>query len=477
MNAMRSWQRRTPVAVVVSATLAGLVTLITSAVSPSLAQGLTTSRELSTASVSRAARPACEDGSTNETAVLSLTQIFKLALCQSVLYRQAKASAAEQQANSDLVRAGFQPLVTLSSALSRKRIPLGSDSSNVDSKSFSTLIGLSWVIFDFGQRNALLSASQEQLAAALLGLDSSELQAIADALRLYVEAVGAWERLAVVVQAQDAARQSVVIAQGRYEGQIGTLADKLLADTTLAQATLERVRAETAWDIARGALALSLGWTVGRTVALDGWRAEATQAWGTTELGTLDRVTDDALQLHPRAQALKAEVRALQARAEALRFESRGSVSLSSSIGASRALEPGAVTSRNLNGSVFYSVPLFQGDTTAARRAQFEAQIEGRNTQYLGIERELKLELWKALRQLQADEESLTAAAAFLKSATASLDVATGRYKAGVASLTELLAAQTNLTTARFQQSQAMVATLASKIRLVVASGRLPIRF
>ncbi|MES2414660.1 MAG: TolC family protein [Pseudomonadota bacterium] len=437
-------------------------------------QGLTASRELSAASLERSTRTSCPDANDDKTGILTLRDIFKLALCQSVTFRQAQATVAEQQASADLARADFQPQVVLSNEVSGNRIPLGSDAGVVNAKSASTFLGLSWVLFDFGQRDALLNASREQLASALLGLDAGELQAIADTLRLYVEAVAAWERLGVVAQAQDAAKQNLRIAQGRYEGQIGTLADKLLAETTLAQANLESVRAATAWDIARGALSLSLGRPVGRMLALDGWRKDAAETW---DVGPVDTLAEEALQVHPRAQALKAEIRALESRAEAVRKEGFGSVSVNAGVGASRSLQGNSSTSRNLNGSVVYSIPFFRGNADNARRAQFEAQAEGRKAQYTGIERELKLALWTAVRQLQADEESIAASAAFLKSATAGLDVTTGRYKAGVATLTELLAAQTSLTTAKFQQSQAMVALLGSKIRLVVASGRLPIKF
>ena len=64
------------------------------------------------------------------------------------------------------------------------------------------------------------------------------------------------------------ARQSVQAAQVKYDAFVVSLAERLQAQTALAQATLDRVRAEGVWETARGLLALAMGLSVDQALGL-----------------------------------------------------------------------------------------------------------------------------------------------------------------------------------------------------------------
>jgi outer membrane protein len=69
--------------------------------------------------------------------------------------------------------------------------------------------------------------------------------------------------------------QTAAAALARYQAQVGNLIDRLQAQTALAQATLERVRAQSIWETARGLLALALGGDIAQPLSLADWESWA----------------------------------------------------------------------------------------------------------------------------------------------------------------------------------------------------------
>jgi len=118
-------------------------------------------------------------------------------------------------------------------------------------------------------------------------------------------------------------------------------------------------------------------------------------------------------------------------------------------------------------------VPLFEGlgptyDALAARasaeasRARAEAAGQG-----------VALEVWISLQALRTSGRRLDSARDLLESASASADVAGGRYREGVGSILDLLNAQAALELARAEDVRARTDWLVSVARLARATGRI----
>ena len=412
---------------------------------------------------------ACSVLNPNPPERLTLSDVLERVLCKSPVLRQALASVQEQQAAVDLAGNAFRPRFNATAEIDGNRIP-NSSINSVDSSVLASF-NLSWVLFDFGLRNANLEQARQTLAAAMATQDSSTLVTLTETLRIYVEALSVWGRLDALREAEAAANQSATIAQARYDAQIGSLSEKLQAQTALAQATLDRTRSDGQWQSSRGALAVAMGLAVQTSIGM----ADVESAFpALDEMPTVELLLTQAKTAHPRIRSLRAEVSALHARLDAVRADGNGSVSLSGTAAASRALGSGnGATDHNLGGSIVVSIPLFNGPEQRARAAQVQAQIYGRQAQLESVERELDTEVWRSAQQVRTETESLVAARQLLTSALLSHQVALGRYKAGVGSLLELLTAQTALANARAQLHEAKLANVQSRIRLTLVSGRL----
>lgn len=399
---------------------------------------------------------------------LTLGEALSSALCQSPTLRQALADVAEQSAGVTLGEVARGPRWTASAGYSSSR---NFNSSGSAGRTLDANVGLSWVLFDFGQRSASLKAARQTLAAAMASQSNAQLEAIRELVRLYGEAVVAAATLEASTEAEASATQTAAAAQARFQAQVGNQIDRLQAQTAQAQATLERVRAQSNWENARGLLALALGADIAQPMRLADWE---TWALADQDLPDINDLRREVRANHPRLRASQAQIEGLRARVDALQAEGKGSVTLNASGGNSRNW--GAAGSGSIptgNAAVVATFPLFKGRETDAQARQVLAQIDSREAEREATLREVETQLWQAHQALRTSQQSLQASERLLESASGAYRVAQGRYKAGVGSILELLSAQAALAAARRERVIAQVGQLTAQTQLSLATGRI----
>jgi outer membrane protein len=411
---------------------------------------------------------ACADLTAPRWDRLTLGDALARTLCQSPALRQALADVAEQSAGVTLSEVARNPRWTASAGYSSAR---NFNSSGSSGRTLDASLGLSWVLFDFGQRSASLQAARQTLAAAMAGQTNAQLDAVRELLRLYGEAVVAAAALEASREAESSASQTAAAAQARYQAQVGNQIDRLQAQTAQAQATLERVRAQSGWENARGLLALALGADIAQPLRLADW-----ESWALPERDgpDLDALRREARANHPRLRASQAQIDGLRARLDAVQAEGKGSVTLSASGGSSRnwgAAGTGSIPTANA--AVVASIPLFNGRETDAQARQVLAQIGAREAERESTQREVDSQLWQAHQAWLTSQQSLQASERLQVSADSAFRVAQGRYRAGVGSMLELLSAQAALADARRQRVSAQVEQLTAQTQLSLATGRI----
>ena len=425
-------------------------------------------------SAAEAPRDLCRQPNGANLRQLTLLGAIEQVLCQSPLLQQALLLVSEQQAGVMAAQSAFRPRVAANAELATNRIPSSNSGSGSLSSSLTGSIGVTWVLYDAGVREANLLQSRQLLSAAEAARQTALLSAVNEALRLYVEAAAASTRLDALREAEDIARQSLAVAQARHEGMVASLAEKLQAQTALAQARLERVRGQGTWDTARGLLSLSLGYPVSTDITL----APIAQAFPkastpSTQAHTSEWMRTVALR-HPRVLSAQADAQALQARLASVKAEDKPNVSVSVGAGSTRDLgTPNSRFEHSLSGSLLASVPLFNATAQQAREQQVLAQLSSREAVVEQVQRDVLAELWRNARLLDTETQNLAAAAQLLEVARQSHDITLGRYKAGVGSLLELLTTQTALANAGAQRTQAQLAQAQARLRLEVAAGQI----
>ncbi|MEX1166425.1 MAG: TolC family protein [Hydrogenophaga sp.] len=414
----------------------------------------------------------CEQMSAPPWDRLRLGDALSLSICRNPLLRQALASVAEQRAGLDLAESAKRPSWTANLGATASR---DASATAGTSRVLRASIDLSWVLFDFGQRDASLTEARQTLIAALSTQGNAVLDAVRDLVQKYGEAVVADAALSAAKEAEATAQLTATAAQARYNAQVGTQIDRLQSQTALAQANLARVRAESDWENARGELALALGADITQPLRLTDW---ATWGLSNNPSPPLESLRQEARAQHPQLTSKEAQIASRQARLSALQAQSKGSLSLTANGGSSRNwggadTASGGASQASRSVGVSASVPLFAGQESRAQQAQALAQIATLEAELEALRREIDTQIWQAHRALLTSEQSVLASERLLTAASSTYEVAQGRYKAGVGSVVDVLNAQSALADARRQRVSALIDRLTAGTQLSLAAGRL----
>jgi TolC family type I secretion outer membrane protein len=376
---------------------------------------------------------------------LGLADVVDLALCNNPQTREAWASARVQAGLVGVAQAPYLPSLTGTVGNNRLRVKAeGQDASNKTLN--SATLSLSWLLYDFGVREANLENARQLLSAAVATQDSTSQQVFLAALQAYYQVHALQAALDAAELSEKAARESLAAAEARYRAGSATPADRLQAQTALSQATLTRIRVGGELKNARGALANAIGLDANRPVQLTPMRALTPP---TDFEQNVDTLIDEARRRRPDLTSAEAQLKAAQASVDANRAAHLPSFSLAAT---PNWVDSSGLTTNTSNIGVSVTIPIFSGFSQTYKVRTAEAQAELKAAQRDRLQLQVALDVWKSYQSLITSTQSMRTTADLLASAEQSEKVALGRYRAGVGSILDLLTAQSALASARQQR-------------------------
>ena len=394
-------------------------------------------------------------------APLSAIDAVDLTLCNNPQTREVWAAARAQAAQVGVAQAAWLP--ALDGRLGASRYQNDGRYYNAN----SAVLTLSWLVFDSGARSANGENARQLLAAAAATQDATVQSLFLSTLQAFYTAQATRAAVVSTTEAERAAREGFNAAESRYNVGVATPADRLLAQTALSQATLNRIRAEGEARNALGALANVMGFKAGQSLAIEPPPAALPDAGFQQEVAAL---IAEAEVRRPDLKAAEAQVKAAQAGVDLVQAQGRPTVSVSTG-------PTWAETDRvSVNGGVIgvtVNVPIFTGFDTTYRVRAAEAQVDVRAAQLDRLRNQVALDVWKAYQSLTTATQSLKTTLDLVASAEQSERVALGRYKAGVGTVLDLLTAQSALASARLQRIQAALDWFVFRATLAQSVGAL----
>jgi TolC family type I secretion outer membrane protein len=390
--------------------------------------------------------------------ILNLFDVVNLALCNNPQTRQVWASSRVQAAQIGVSQGSYFPGVSVSA--SRNRSLPGTNQRTIG-------LMLSYLLYDFGARDANLESARQLLTAASSTQDSTVQAVFLSAVQAYYQTQATQAALEASREAERAAKTSFAAAEARYLAGSATPADKLQAQTAYSQATLNRITAEGTQKKTGGTLANVIGLDANRSVTLSAPTTEAVPADFDRDVNVL---IEEAKRQRPDLIAAEAQVKAAEANADAARAAGKPSISLTAS---TTQVNTAGLASHGSSLGVSLSVPLFSGYAPTYRIRAAEAQIEAQQAQMERVRSQVALDVWNAYQNLVTATQSLRTTADLLQSAEQSERVALGRYQAGVGSILDVLNAQSALASARQQRIQSMLDWNIGRATLAQAMGNL----
>jgi outer membrane protein TolC len=346
-------------------------------------------------------------------------------------------------------------------------------------------LSFQWLLFDFGERHALVSAAEQVSVIANIGFTAAHQELIYRVALAYYTHIAARARVATTEKALRNAKDVQAAAESRYAHGVGTTVDVAQARQVTAQSELAQVQASGQAQDSYVALLAAMGVSplTQLEVADPGQRKLSA-----TLMGPIDQIVAEALARRPDVLSAYAAHQASLARLRAARAEFMPKFFLSATGSyASNTSDvptlPGvgqAPPTLNLSGNRFgttvllgVTVPIYDGGLRRAREGQARADVARTDATLEQVRDEATREIVSAANRVRTSLASLDAANSLASAAQITFDAALDAYRNGVGSTTDATRAESALLEAQNASTDAYSASLSSAATLALAAGAL----
>ena len=408
---------------------------------------------------------------------LTLDQAITLALQSHPSILAVRGTSRAQEARLGAAKSDFYPHLDLTSSYRRATANFApssqtgsslnriaaSESSNESFDNYSASLSLQQLIFDFGKTGAGVEAAREGLRASRWDVEATRENVVVNVKVAYFGLLGARHVVRVDEETVQQFEQHLQQAEGFFN--IGTRPkfDVTKAEVDLTNARLNLIQARNAAEVARVTLANAIGLPdrpIGELEELlDFKKVEITEA----------QALEEALQRRPELLSLVASRRAGEA---SVRSAQRSFFPVLS--GTADYLYRGQEFPLVWNWDVGLNLtfPLFSGYLLNSQLAEARANLTTVEANQEALRQNILLEIRQSYLNLREAGERVSLSTLVVRQAEENLQLANGRFQAGVATSVERTDAQVSLTNAKTSQIQALYDYKVAEARLEKAMGR-----
>jgi outer membrane protein len=402
---------------------------------------------------------------------LTLGELVDYGLRNNSATRIAWANAQSAAASYGSARGAYLPTIDGQVAVARVKTAATQGRVAVEQNVFTPGLTLSYLLFDFGGRGGHVAAARLQAMAAALSHNAAIQDVVLQIEVAYFQYLANRALLEAQRTTMTEAAANLNAAQERRTAGVATIADVLQARTALSQARLTYETTDGNVQTSRGSLAQAVGLPANASYQVDGSAAQRPVA---SVADGVDALIAAAVRDRPDLRSSRATAEAAQARVTETRARLLPSVTVAANLGLtySGAIPRGADT---YNAAVALNVPLFAGLSRRydLRASRFAAEAAAGQAET--VRQQVIFQVFSDYYTLQTATRRVASAEDLLASARQSSEVALGRYKAGVGTVLDLLAAQSALADARAQQVQARLSWSVSLAQLAHDAGLLDV--
>ena len=361
---------------------------------------------------------------------------------------------------------------------------VGADASTSSSGAIAAL-SLEWLVFDFGQREAIVESAQQASIASNIAFTAAHQRVIHEVCLAFYANDAARARVAIAAASLKNAQEIEAAADERYRRGVGTSIDLAQARQATAQARLGDVQARGRAQDAMLALVTAMGISpLARFNVADVSGRPLSKA----SLQPVERIVSDAISRRPDVLGAYAAERASEAAARAAEADFKPKVFMSATgAHASGRLDVTAVPpvgqqsgTFNLSGGHWGStvllgvtVPLYDAGLRKSTLGQARAAADAATAMSERVRDEAVRQIVMAQNALETSLEANEAAQALESAARVNFDAAFDAYGHGVGTTTAVTLAATQLLQAQEAVIDAHSGALSAAATLAFATGAL----
>jgi outer membrane protein len=381
----------------------------------------------------------------------TLNDIVDVGLANNPQTRAAWNAARTASATMSISLGAYLPQINVTLPATKQKMAFAGGRFIVDQTTLTPTASLNLLLFDFGGREAGVQSARWALEAANWTQNAVLQNVILQIESVYYQYLAARALLEAQEANRKGAQANYEAAKARHQAGLATIADVLQAKTALSSIELQIVTTRGLIQTLHGALSSSMGLPVSAGFDVSDELPESIPFEAVSK--QVELCIKDAEARRPDMAASRARVLEAEAGVRKARSTFFPAFSLSGNIGriyyqGNPVSNPFYAISISVNLPFLFGLQEYQ---VLAAKAQAEAAKD--QTTELG--RGIELQVWTSYYGLKTSEQKILTARDLLESARASYDVALGRYKEGVGSILDLLAAQAVLESGRVQLVQA----------------------
>lgn len=403
---------------------------------------------------------------------ITLRNAMALALCRAPATREtwARIQAATAQWQAEQLQGRPNATLTLGRGFqSSRQSDAEQPAQTVRGHAHGIVLEASWLVFDFGQRDAVVQAAAHLVRAAGATHDRVVQDTALAAGRAYFNLVEAKALLAQLQQSELATQRVLQLAmRPRRDEEALDRLGVLQARTAIEQLRLERTQAKGAYEQARGALASALGLPPQAPIDVQAEDVLHPPPGMAEDTATLLR---RALEDNPNLRAARARLEAAQAELDGARRAGRPTLSVVH--GARRERDAAGGRAATWSVGLELSLPLLDLGLRRQRIAQAKHEAEAARAELLDLNRSTELDAWSALMEMSSQLNSHQQADRLLVQAQELLAAETDAFEKGDGDMFDVLDAQHSVDEAVRERLATALASAFARLRIAAALGQL----
>jgi TolC family type I secretion outer membrane protein len=409
---------------------------------------------------------------------LTLRDCLDKALANQPAIRSARESVNAGQGRVTQARSPYLPQVQASTGYTESH-SLGGALGESSTKSYATTLSVNQVIYDFGKTGSNLDAARFGARSAETEVDRVVQEVVLNVKQAYYSLLQADKLLKVSQQTLVQTESHLRKAEAFFRAGSKPRFDVTRAEVDVNNARLGLINARNNVRLRTIALYNAMGTAPGGDIETEDTLSPP------AAIPSLDEVQEEALRNRPELLKIETDIRTTEAR---VRSAQSGYLPTLSANGAynwahgtsETSFPPGVLGSGEFsshvgdswNAGVMLSMPLFEGGMTSGRVAEARANRYALEAQRDTLKQSILIEVSQAHADLESAAARIAVMDSSLKSARESLELAVGRYQAGVGPSIEVTDATVAAAKAETDHIEALYDYQLAVARLAKAMGR-----
>jgi outer membrane protein len=399
----------------------------------------------------------------------TLVNLVDIGLSNNMQTRAAWGAARSAAAVLGVARSLYFPRIFVDLNAAKTKGSAFGGRFSYDYSNFSPTASLSYLLLDFGGRQAGIEEARQALAAANWTQNTAIQSVILQIEQNYYQYLTAKELLKAQEATLKEAEANLDAANQRHQAGVATVADVLQAKTALSRAQLDLISTQGLIQTFKGALANSTGLPANTSFEV---ADELPSSLPLEQVsGEVERFINEAQSKRPDLAAARSLVFRAEAHIRNVQSEGLPTLAASGSIG--RVYYSTPASSSSLSAAVLLDIPLSRGFSNAYQVLQAKMDAETAQALLKKLEQDIVLQVWTGYYNTKTAAQRIKTAQDLYDTAQQSYQVSLAGYKAGVGSILDLLAAQSSLEGGRVQLVQAKTDWLLSLVQFAYDTGTL----